>query len=209
MDNFGKYDSSSLPEINDVDVGAEPGVISQIVAGVVGIFVDDNLVASPVPIRAKSDIRVGHTEVESVEPETRRPTAGQTPDVTRPEASGEVSVRPGMVYMIAGVVRPLVVPYPVIVPFDVRRVWMTWGVPEVSVSRRGMLIMSNRRRRVLVMRRRRRRMMRFRSVRRNVASSWCWAGVPSVFLIVLRKGNCGSQPNRGRQDCECLGHLCS
>ena len=53
----------------DVDVGAEPGVVGEVPAGVVRIFVDDDLVGVPKPAVNIAKVVRSYAEVEASKPE--------------------------------------------------------------------------------------------------------------------------------------------
>jgi hypothetical protein len=122
----------NLTEILDVNVGAEPGVVGKIPARMVRIFVDNDLVGVPEPAVDIGQVVGSYAEVEASKPEAGRAAAAQTPDMRRTKAAGEVSVLPGMVEMVVGVVGAGFVAYPVVF-IDVWGVGMTGLVYEVTV----------------------------------------------------------------------------
>jgi hypothetical protein len=107
-------------EVLHVDVGAQPDVVGEIPAVVVGVFVDDDLVAVPEPVTAESQVKRGDAEVEAVEPETVGTTSGNAPDVAAAEAAGEMAMLPGVIEVEAGIVRSGVMSDPGAVVVDVR-----------------------------------------------------------------------------------------
>ncbi len=83
-----------------MDVGAEPRVVGQVSAVVVGIFVDYDRIAVPNPIRGVVVFVRRHTEVEAAEPETFAVSSAQTEHVAAAKAAGEVAVLPRMIDVI-------------------------------------------------------------------------------------------------------------
>jgi hypothetical protein len=118
-----------------VDVRPQSYVVSEIPAVVVGIFVDDNVVAVPEPVTAIGEVERPHAEVETPEPETVGAASGEMPDVSAAEASGEVAVFPGMVEMHARIVTAGAMAHPFPVGVDVRRVGVSGLVVEVRRCR--------------------------------------------------------------------------
>jgi hypothetical protein len=115
-----------------VNVGAESDVVRQIPAVVIRIFVDYDVVAGPVPVVAKSEVKRGNAEIKATEPETAGTASGKVPDVSTAKAAGESAVFPGMVEMEAGIVTSSVMTDPGAVVMNVR----SFGVTRVVVERR-------------------------------------------------------------------------
>jgi len=88
----------------DVDVGAESRVVGQVPAVVVGIFVDDDGIAVPEPIRSVVVIVGRNTEVEAAEPETFAVSPAKTEHMAAAKSAGEVAVLPRMIDVIVGIV---------------------------------------------------------------------------------------------------------
>lgn len=124
-------------EVLDVDVGTESDVVGEIPAGVVGIFVDHDVVAIPEPAVAVADVVGSDAEVEAAEPETIGSASGEPPDVTAAKAAGKASVFPRMIEMVVRVVAAGVMADPLAIGVDMRRVGMTGVVVEVTVLLRG------------------------------------------------------------------------
>ena len=95
-------------------------VVGEIPAVVVGIFVDHDLVAVPVPVVAIGEIKRGNAEVEAAKPEAAGAASADAPDVAAAEAAGEAAMLPGMIEVEAGVVASSVVSNPLAVVVDVR-----------------------------------------------------------------------------------------
>ena len=118
-------------EIQNVDVSAEPYVVGEVVAVVVGIFVDHDVVTIPKPVVAESDVEGRDAEIESAEPETTRAAACEVPAVLRAEATSKVSMLPGMIEVVVGIAAACVVADPFSVGVNVRSIRMTGLIVEV------------------------------------------------------------------------------
>src|SRR5260370_795808 len=90
-------------EILDVDVGAESGVVGQVPAVVVGIFVDDDGIAVPIPVVGVVVIVGSYAEIEAAEPKALAISSAKVIDVAAAKAAGEAAVFPGMIEMIVRV----------------------------------------------------------------------------------------------------------
>jgi len=131
--------SLAVPEILDVDVGAEPYVIRKIPTVVIRILIDHDLIGIPKPVTAEAEIVWGDVKKEAAEPEAARASPTNPPDVTATQASGKPSVCPWMIHMIVDVIASRVVADPLIV----------LDVNVGSTGMAGLLAMAlNRRRRV-------------------------------------------------------------
>ena len=84
----------------DVDVGAESGVVGQIPAVVVGIFVDDDGIAVPEPISSVVVIIGRHAEEEAAEPEALAVSSAKAEHMAAAKAAVEAAVFPGMLDVI-------------------------------------------------------------------------------------------------------------
>src|SRR5712672_425940 len=133
-DGPGRLGSSSgclsRTEILDVDVCAEPGVIGQVPAVVVGIFVNDNGIPVPIPIANVAVVVGGDVEEEAAEPEALAISAAQMVDMTAAKAAGKAAVLPRMVNVIVGIIATGVVTDPLVVVMDVRSFRMTGAIAE-------------------------------------------------------------------------------
>lgn len=65
-----------VPEIQDVDISAQANVVGEIVASVIRILINYNLVRAPLPIAAKRKIRIRNGEVGVTKPESRGAASG-------------------------------------------------------------------------------------------------------------------------------------
>ncbi len=109
-----------------MNVSAEPHVVGQVPAHVIGIFIDHDLIAVPQPVAAVADVDRCHAEVESAKPEAAGTATSQPPDVPFAEATGEVPVLEGMIQVVARIVRPAIVADPFVAfRVYVRRFGMT------------------------------------------------------------------------------------
>jgi hypothetical protein len=117
-----------------VDVGAQPRVVGEIPAVMVGIFVDHDLVAVPEPVTAQSEVKGGDAESEAAEPETGGTASANAPDVAAAEAAGESAMFKGMVEVESGIVSPGVVADPGAIMMDVRGFGMAFHVATRSRS---------------------------------------------------------------------------
>jgi hypothetical protein len=124
-------------EILHVDVSSEPDVIGEIPSVVVGIFVDYDVVSTPIPVAAEPDVKGGNAEVEATEPEASGASAGQVPDVPPSESSGKTAVFPRMVEMKTGIIVSVIVADPLSVVMDVGSLRVAFEV--ASASPRGLV----------------------------------------------------------------------
>ena len=81
----------------------------------VGVLVDHDLIASPVPVG--DDVVVVRRDVpeEIVKPEALRVSSRKHEYMLRPKAAAEVPVRPRQIEMVMGIVRASIVSDPLIV----------------------------------------------------------------------------------------------
>jgi hypothetical protein len=95
-----------------VDVGAEPDVVGEVPADVIGIIVDDDFVRIPEPAVTEANIVGSHGEVEAAEPEASGAAAREMPDVATTDTAGEAAMLPRMIQMVVGVVTAGIMAYP-------------------------------------------------------------------------------------------------
>src|ERR1035441_59702 len=130
--------SRSLPaQVFDVSVGAQPRVVGKIPANMVWVFVDHDLIASPVPAGDDVVIVRGDVPVEIVEPEAFPVSSREVENVLRSKAAVETSVSPRLIEAEMRVVAATIVAYPSAVPgIHVRNVRMALPVhPHVILGR--------------------------------------------------------------------------
>jgi hypothetical protein len=114
----------SISQIQDVHVNAQPDVIGKVIAGVVWIVIDHDVVVVPEPVVSVVVIVLRELEVEAANAEPFAIAATKAPDVLRANASREASVFPRMVQMIVGVPAARVVSHPNIILVNVRGLGM-------------------------------------------------------------------------------------
>jgi len=159
-------------KILHVDVGAQPDVIGEIPALMVGIFIDHDVVSVPVPVIDESQVKGGDAEVEATKPEAARASSCDAPGMSTAEAAVKVAMLPGMIEVEAGIVAPASVSDPFAVVVNVRRVGMAFPVAK-SGGRLGQRAMRGR-----------------RTVFRNIPAAYGVAATTSV-ATVLREGRDG------------------
>jgi len=120
-------------EVFDVDVSAETNVIGEIPSWVIRIFVDDHIVAIPVPAITEGDIVRGYAEIEAVEPEAAGSAAAETPVMRGAEAARKVTMLPRVIEVIVRIIATCVMANPVIAFVHVRGIGMPWMILEVAM----------------------------------------------------------------------------
>jgi hypothetical protein len=115
-----------------VNVGAEAGVVSDVPTRVVGIVVDYDLIAVPVPVSDVGQIKRRDAPVKVVKPESIRIAAAKHPDVFPSQSRSEMTMRVRMSKMETSVVAPFVVSDPPATRVDVRSIWMALGIAIIS-----------------------------------------------------------------------------
>ena len=153
-----------------VDVGTESHVVGEIPAFVVGVVVDDDVVAVPEPVIGVGQVKRGNAEVEAVKPKTVGAASGKVPAVAGAEAAGEAAVLEGMIDVEASIISSGIVTHPLTVVMDVRCFGMACAV-AVGSPGRGLA---------------RRAARRSGTVRRNVTAAYAMAA--ALMIIVLREG---------------------
>jgi len=118
-----------------VAVGAQPYVVRQVPAHVIRILVNHDLVGIPQPVTAIAQVERRDAEVEASEPESRRASSCQVPDVMRTESAGEMAVLPGMIEVVMRIVAAGIVA-------DSRAVRMNVGSIRMALFiRKGMIFL--------------------------------------------------------------------
>ena len=119
-------------------IGAKANVVGEIPAIVVGIIVDHDLVAVPIPIVAVGIVIGCDAEIETAEPEAFAIAAGDAPFVTAADAAGKAAMLPGTIEMIVGIIAAVFVADPLVIVVNVRSVGMIpfigipWGLLRVA-----------------------------------------------------------------------------
>jgi hypothetical protein len=86
-------------KIHHMHISPESHVIGEIPAHVVGILINHDVVASPIPIAAIADIHRSDAKEKSTKPEPTRAASHEVPYVTTSKAAGEVAVLPRTIEM--------------------------------------------------------------------------------------------------------------
>ena len=102
-------------QIQHVDVRSQAHVVSEIPAYVVGIVVDEDVIAVPQPVAAIVIVVGSDGEEEAANSEAIPASAMQSPDVTRSNPSFEVAVLPRMVNVIMCIPAAAVMTHPAII----------------------------------------------------------------------------------------------
>src|SRR5215469_10039165 len=100
----------------------------------IGVFIDHDFIACPVPTITEGDVSRCDAEVKPAEPETAGATAGKAPNVAGTKTTAKVPVLPRPVEMIGCVAASGIMPHPNITPrcaIDVRDVRMAGLVAEI------------------------------------------------------------------------------
>jgi len=116
-----------------VNVGPQPYVVGEIPARMIGIVVDDDLIRIPEPVVAEAEIIGSNAEIETTEPEPAGAPAGESPPVLRAQAGSEMSVFPGMIDVVVGIVSAASVSDPISVRVHVRSLGVPGLVAEIVV----------------------------------------------------------------------------
>ena len=117
-------------EVRDVGVGAGPGVVGQIPAWMIWIFVDHDGVAVPVPVVDVVIVVGRDAKVKIVEPEAVAIAASKAVFMTAPKTAGETTVFPGTIDVIVLVAAAGIVTDPMVVVVDVRGLRMIGMIAE-------------------------------------------------------------------------------
>ena len=193
----GRVLADYMPKILNVHVGTEAHIVGKVPAGVVRIFVDDDLVRVPEPVRAEGEVGCSDGPEPTIEPEPAGTTALNDPGMLRAETARKVAMLPWLVEMIGRIVAPGIMTNPGFTVIYVWRIgWPGWSLKFFLWRRLGGFGLRVCRRLIMLWRlcmlRRLRLRMRLcrgcalvwrRSVRRN---RWMGAAYMSDILM-LRK----------------------
>jgi hypothetical protein len=108
------------PHVLHVHVGAESHVVGEVPAFVVGVVIDHNLIATPIPVVAIGKVKRRDPEVEAAEPKAIGAASGDAPDMASSEAAGESAMLKGLIEVEVGIPSSGVVPDPLAVMVNVR-----------------------------------------------------------------------------------------
>ena len=128
------------PQIQDVNVSAQPDVIGEVPSVVIGIGIDHDVVIVPEPTVGVVVVIGRNLEEEAANIEPIQATTAEPPDVLRADAGSEVTVFPRMIDMIVGIAATGIVSDPAIIfCMDVRSFGMalliTVGGPLILLRR--------------------------------------------------------------------------
>ena len=112
-----------------MNVSAQAHVVSEIPAVVVGVFVNHDVVAIPIPAVGIGKVKRGDAEVEAAKPETTGIPTLYAPPMSATEATSKAAVLPRMVEVEAVVIPPPAVTNPLAVAVDMRGFGVAVAVP--------------------------------------------------------------------------------
>lgn len=172
-----------------MNVGAQPHIVGEVPSYVIGVFVDHDVIAVPIPAVAIGKVKRGDTEVEAAKPETAGITTLDAPPVCAAETAFKAAVLPGVVDAESVVIPSRVVTNPFAAVVDVRSLGMVFPVsigapvPVVVVVVFAPVAMISR-----------------GPMARNVSSTDIVMAVVSIMVVVsLRKGG-QREDQGGRKD---------
>ena len=99
----------------------------------IGIFIDDDRIAFPVPIRGVIVIVRGDAEVEIAEPEAVAASAAEAVNMAAAKAAGEAAVLPRAIDVIVGIIATGIVTDPSVVVMDVRGLRVIGPIAERAI----------------------------------------------------------------------------
>lgn len=158
-----------LTQKDDVHVRAKPDVISQVIARIVRIIVENDVIAVPEPIIAINNVGICYFKEEAAKTKAVRIASRQAPDVASTDWSGEVPMFPRMVKMVTRIV-PFMANPAIVFCVDVRRLRMAFLIAKGAMVRLALRWM--------------RGWMR-RSVRRRWAAGWNVSIANTMFAAML------------------------
>src|ERR1700676_4949111 len=129
----GRSPHTKSTHVNDVCVGSRPGVVCQVEARMIGIFVNHDWIGSPEPIRDVRKVLGSHAKVRSPEPEPIGAAAFQTEHMARSEAQRKASVFPRTIHVIASIVTTHIVPHPLAIGMHMRNFRMPLKIAEIAL----------------------------------------------------------------------------
>ena len=124
-----------------VEVSASPCVVGEVVTWVVGVVINDDFIAAPIPVTGISEVVGRDAEIEAIEPEPAGRTSHESPDMSGAEAASEVAVLPRTIDVVVFSPTSDVMTDPSIATIYVRSFGMAGLIVEVTVFRtdRGVL----------------------------------------------------------------------
>src|SRR5579871_3448150 len=106
-------------------VCAQAHVVGQIPADMIGVLIDHDAIAIPVPIVTGAIVESGHIKVESIKPKSISGSSSQGPNMVRPKPAVESSMHPWALETIVIAVMVTIMPDPSAVIMDVRKIRMS------------------------------------------------------------------------------------
>ena len=117
---------SSTPEILYVRISTQPWIVCEIPANMVGVLVDNDLIAGPIPARNDVVIVRGDIPEETTKPEAFPVSAAEHENVLRAKSAAEASVRPRLIEVVMRIVGAAIMSHPLVVlGVDMRNIRMT------------------------------------------------------------------------------------
>src|SRR5690242_9749408 len=121
------------PQIRHVAISTQPDVIRQVIAGMVGIVIEDNVIRVPEPIPTISKVCRRNAEERTAKPETVRSATFQPVDAAWTNFCRKAAMLPDVINAITGVVAAGLMPDPpVVFCMNVRRFRMAVFIAEAS-----------------------------------------------------------------------------
>jgi len=111
-----------------VNVGAQPDVVSEIPAFVVGVFIDRDIVAIPKPVVGIGKVKRGDAEVIAAKPEAAGIASLNAPAMSTAEAAVEAAMLPGVIDVEAHIVAATFMSNPFAVVVNVRGFGVAFAV---------------------------------------------------------------------------------
>jgi hypothetical protein len=122
----------SPSHILDVDVSSQPDVVGEIPAWILGIIVDDDVVAAPIPVVDEAQIHGANAPEEAVETEPIRTAAAQMPDVAASDAAVKAAMFERAIQVV--IYTCAVMSHPLATGVDVGRFGMSSAVREAFLG---------------------------------------------------------------------------
>src|ERR1700733_7061637 len=117
-------------------ISAESHIVGKVPAWVIRVFIDDNLIGIPQPVRTESEIGRSNRPEPPVKPEPARSTSSEYPGVFGSKAAVEVAMLKGLVKMICRVVGAGIMTNPDLPFVHMRHIGVA-GLIAVVTARRG------------------------------------------------------------------------
>jgi hypothetical protein len=133
--SYRKKTGRLTAEVADVNVGAQPGIVGEVPALVVGVLVNHDIVAVPKPIIGVGKVKRGDAEVVAAKPETAGIASLNAPAVSAAEAAVETAMLPGVIDVEADVIASAFVPHPLAVTVDVGSFGVAYAVVVGAAGR--------------------------------------------------------------------------